>query len=137
MKEDYFNIEKWENWLDHIKYEWDNVSVGKSIAFNISGFNEKIILLTKEANHVNFSIEENLNRVTSDDADILFEIKPIDLDFVLNDFTLHNFEKLLRSCRAMMFFLVSPKVLCDDGFHNFLEDIGFEISSSDVVPILV
>lgn len=132
MEEDYFNLEKWKKWVDNNSFAFKDIVNGKTIAFNISGFNEGVILLTKEINDVDvsyYTIPFSKQEITKDDADLLFEIKPLYLDNILNEKGFSYLSNLLKRSCVMFFKLVSDNQLFNDGFSNFLSDIGFDLNT--------
>lgn len=134
MEENYFNLKIWEKWADNIYESLEDICKNKTIAFNISGFNEFIVLLRKNEDSVSFALNQDIDVITAADAEILIEIKAMDFNDILSD-GLDVLRDLLIKSRAMMFLLVSPEQLYYDGFSKFLRNIGFKICKNKIIPL--
>nr|WP_278944858.1 hypothetical protein [Methanobrevibacter smithii] len=126
------NINDWQKWADNSLPLYSGIDNGGKIAFSIDGVEDKLVVFTKNEDSISANLLTNLDDTEIDDkiADLVFEIKPMDVEDIISEDTFSMFLQLNVLNKIKIYPLVDVKTLSKKGYEAFLSKIGANIANS-------
>ena len=126
------DINDWQKWANNSLPLYSGIDNGGKIAFSIDGIDDRIVVFTKWGDSISAKLLTNLEDVEIDDkiADLIFEIKPRDVDGIICEDSFGKFLQLNIANKIRLYPLVSIRTLSKKGYEAFLSKIGANIGNN-------